>query len=162
MQEMEGPLRVVAQTSPVNYRVQVFSGKRKPHIVHVERLKLYHERLDDEEPDEFAVSGSSELGHKLAGKSERVIPEFLFDESASDVHARPKRAVKPVDRLVQSMFAECFVCLAGVPVAEDMTCNNQSSESLEEQLANERLDYGDALVYLIKNVTSSRTTDELQ
>lgn len=39
-----GPLKVVEQTSSVNYRVQSLQGKWKPYIVHVERLKGFNER----------------------------------------------------------------------------------------------------------------------
>lgn len=43
-----GPLEVVKQSSSVNYRVEILMGKKKSYVVHVERLKRYHERADEE------------------------------------------------------------------------------------------------------------------
>lgn len=47
LQKCTGPLEVLEQTSPVNSKIRSSSGKRKLYVMHVERLKKYHERVDD-------------------------------------------------------------------------------------------------------------------
>lgn len=46
LRKWTGPIQVLTQTSPVNYKIQPLQGKRKPYIVHVERLKLFNERSE--------------------------------------------------------------------------------------------------------------------
>lgn len=42
-----GPYRVLRQTTPVNYEVQLSDGSSRPDIVHVVRMKKFHEREEE-------------------------------------------------------------------------------------------------------------------
>ena len=130
--------------SPVTYRTAPLQGRRKPHIVHVERLKLYREREEDDEElaenspfTEDNVTNNQTLqkcATNTLSEHERILPEDMFTEETKNVNTsdvvlsdnRPKRHAKKPDRLIDQYFTHCFV-LAGAA----MTSTSE-----------EQLDYG--------------------
>ena len=122
LRKWTGPLRVVAKVGPVDYKIQPLSGKRKPYVVHVERLKPYHERLDDTEeispeiippflPESAASDSSGTEQNSFENPSD---PDYDASESSSSqseaTPAEPRQTVrrssrvpKPVARLVDQV-----------------------------------------------------------
>lgn len=49
-----GPFKVLRQTTPVNYKVQLESGRGKTDIVHVVRMKPFFETITVGEPEDTA------------------------------------------------------------------------------------------------------------
>ncbi|OWA51247.1 hypothetical protein BV898_15739 [Hypsibius exemplaris] len=95
-------MRVIAQTSPVNYLIKTLSGRQKPYMVHVERLKFFHER-EEESGDEKdvtlpeAVTDEGELYEKSGVKKESDQP--------------PDRQLRPQEQSDN----EDFDCIPAVP-----------------------------------------------
>ena len=75
-----GPLRVLQQTSPVNYRVIPVNGRRLPYIVHVERLKRFISREETEESKRLPSLAST----IEADAAVETLP-FVFNENKGPV-----------------------------------------------------------------------------
>ena len=75
-----GPLRVLQQTSPVNYRVIPVNGRRLPYIVHVERLKRFISREETEESKRLPSLAST----IEADAAVETLP-FVFNENKGPI-----------------------------------------------------------------------------
>ena len=116
-----GPLVVLAELIPgVTYKVEPVGKKRKPYVVHVERLKHYTERLDEDCPDEFEHTSGSTSCDDEAENLDKIVPDYLHDGSPLDQASpnvppplgvlveqlprqRPRRNPAPISRLINSM-----------------------------------------------------------
>jgi transposase InsO family protein len=104
LRKWTGPLRVLKQTSPVNYEIEPLEGTRKPYVVHVERLKLYNERAEQElfQIPADDQSDFSEIENDSQPQSEKSDSES-HDERNSEmepIRARPKRNIKKPNRFI--------------------------------------------------------------
>jgi hypothetical protein len=108
-----GPYEIVAKTCPVNYKIELSTGRKKAFIVHVEALKPYILRTVDSEQDELnLVHGSPELveceipsGSDMVdayeSRSHDLTEQLETRETvtvAEDMGARPKRSTKRPQR----------------------------------------------------------------
>ena len=87
LHQWHGPYKVIEKLSDVNYRIQLIaSPRRKNEIVHVRRLKPYHEAIEDrdfEDPPEALIPPQDLQDEDLS-----EVPQELLD---SEAYSRPRR-----------------------------------------------------------------------